>query len=1112
MRRSTPAPGYLMGRYTVTRRLIIAVTLAAAILSAAPVHTESLPPRLQFVRLLTEQGVSVSSVEAIFQDSQGYMWFGGLDGLVQYDGYNYVSYRNKPDDNKSLSNNVVWDIYEDRQGALWIATDGGLNRFEREQGNFTRFQHDDKNPTSICNNFIRDIAEDRQGNLWIATYSGLARLDLPRAGFTCFAHDPDNRNSIASDQLRTVLIDHADRIWVGSELHGLNRMDLATGAIHRYPFNPLSPVQGTSSRTIVSLLEDRDGYLWIGTDGGGLNRLDQATGEFLHFRHLPGSSQGLSHDTVMDIAADRNGNLWLATERGLNLLDRETFEFNRYVHNPLQRTSLISSVVRSVYVDNNNDLWVGNFPGGVNFLDSSNTAFWTWSHDPADPNSLSHASVLAIEEDKHGNLWLGTDGGGLNYFNRTTGKFTHYLPDPKDPHSISASAVLSIEHDQDGSLWLGTWHGGANHFDPGTGKAKIYRTDPDNPRSISSGDVWVVYKDQQHHLWFATIGSGLNRLDRHTGEFIRYPREERGDPPVGVFWTVYQDHLGQLWTGTGEGLGRYQPDKDRFVFDRHDPNNPDSLSFNWILDIAEDSKKRLWIATRGGGLNLLDRATGKFSRIGEKDGLPSDVITSMEADDQGNFWLGSSSGLTKFNPDTREFIHYTEKNGLQGNQFNIGTAIKTRAGEMVVGGTEGFTIFDPTELTANQLVPPVAIVDFQIFNKPVEVGAKGSPLTKVIAQTDSITLDYHQSVFSFSFVAMSYRSSEKNKFAYMLEGFEKDWNYVNSDRRNATYTNLNSGTYIFKVKAANNHGLWNQKGRSITLHILPPPWKTWWAYTLYGVIVIGIVLLFVRVQHKKVLNERKISRELETKVQERTAELLYKHEELEAAYVQLEAISLSDPLTGLSNRRYLQKLITMDIAKVQRDYDNKFHTKPPQKPSLDLTFFILDVDFFKSVNDLYGHNAGDQLLIQLSELLTKVCRESDCLVRWGGEEFLIVSRFTSRDEAPLMAERIRKSVEKNKFTLSDGTTLHKTCSIGFACYPFLCENPMALSWEQVIDTADRALYAAKRSGRNRSVGLAATNSTYPDMLYQRISLDITGLIDANELAAITQPGDGLVWD
>jgi diguanylate cyclase (GGDEF)-like protein len=296
------------------------------------------------------------------------------------------------------------------------------------------------------------------------------------------------------------------------------------------------------------------------------------------------------------------------------------------------------------------------------------------------------------------------------------------------------------------------------------------------------------------------------------------------------------------------------------------------------------------------------------------------------------------------------------------------------------------------------------------------------------------------------------------------------------------------------------------------LTILPPPWKTWWAYLSYILIGVGVLIWYARAQHKKVLDERKTSRELEIKVAERTAELKHKNEELEQAYVQLETISLSDPLTGLNNRRYLQKTMPMDIAKVQREYCKKSTIDQKKNKSFDITFFILDIDYFKSVNDIYGHSAGDQLLIELSILLEKIARESDCVVRWGGEEFLIVSRFADREEAPLMAERIRKSIEQHNFKLPDGNILKKTGSMGFASYPFLCDNPEYLSWEQVIDIADHALYAAKKSGRNRCVGLVANANADPAMLYLGINSNLKALIENGDLKAISENDEELIWD
>jgi len=1542
---------------TQKARSIFRLTLLLGLMlsSMANASDKPLVDNLPFVRLLAEQGISIGSVEAIHQDREGYMWFGGLDGLVRFDGYNWVLYRHDPLDPYSLSSNIVWDIYEDHNGDLWIASDQGLNRLDRDLGRFTTYQQDGNKTQTSSTDYTRSIDEDTDGNLWIATFGGLLRFDKARQLFTHYSSDEKDLQTISSNTLRKVYIDRAGRIWLGNNVAGLNRFDPHTGSVHRYAYDTAANT-GTSGGAVVSIFEDRDGFLWLGLDGGGLNRLDTNSNQFEHFTFSLDNPRGLVHSIVTDIAEDALGNLWLGTEGGLQYFNRQTREFSAYLHNPNSKNSLISSVIRSVFIDNNQDLWVGNFPSGVNFLDTSNRVFKTYRHNPDDANGLSHGSVLSIEEDPQGNLWLGTDGGGLNHFDRSTGQFAHYKHNPKDPNSIGADAVLSIERDYDGSIWLGTWRGGANHFDPVTGKSTNYTARQQSEGFIRSDNVWSVLNDRQNNLWFSTIGGGLNRFDRSTGLFDVYRLQHPDNAPFDVVWKAYQDRKSRIWVGTGDGLGLYVPEQDHFVFYKNDPANAASLSFNVVLDMAEDKHGNVWIATRGGGLSQYVEKTNNFSHITQADGLASDVALSLAADTMGNLWMGSANGLTRFDPAQKKFHTYSEKNGLQGNQFNIGAALTLRSGEMVFGGTNGFTIFNPNELQFNSYVPPVAIVDFQIFNKPVIVGAEGSPLTKTITQTRELTLDHHQSIFSFAFVAMSYRNVESNRFAYIMEGFEKEWNYVDVARRNATYTNLDPGTYVFRVKAANNQGLWNDKGTSITLHILPPPWKTWWAYTIYVLVFTGLLAVFVYEQHKKVLNERKINkrlqqldklkdeflantshelrtplngiiglaeslidgvggiqssvsrsnldmivasgkrlerlvneildfsklkeqcltlypkaldlhamanvvlalsqpslngkeiglvnsiskqvplvyadedrvqqilhnlvgnaikftksgaitvsarvlrehleicvsdtgigipgqelvqifdsfhqveasaerhyggaglglavskqlvelhggqirvtstlgvgsrfcftlpllaesentsdgsmddtsietqanykneqpnlehaqsnnknmldraeispplvrtmgsqahpqnsalhsalnenqlpvkdekgaakdnsqfcilvvddelvnrqvlinhlslqhyqviaasnatealeavktrhidlvlldvmmpimsgydvckqlrleysshelpiifltaktqvndlvtgfslgandfltkpvnrdellarvnthlelleitRDLEAKVADRTAALEQKHQQLEAAYQQLEAISLSDPLTGLNNRRYLQKLIPMDVAKVQREYDSKMRNLVPAKPGIDMTFFLLDVDFFKQVNDHYGHMAGDQLLIQLSALLTKVCRESDCVVRWGGEEFLIVSRFSNRDEAPLMAERIRKHMEDADFVLSDGQVLKKTCSIGYACYPFLREHPLALSWEQVIDTADRALYAAKKSGRNRSVGLMASDNLSPDNLYPRISQDVKALIAQAELVVVAQDKELLVWD
>lgn len=610
----------------------------------------------------------------------------------------------------------------------------------------------------------------------------------------------------------------------------------------------------------------------------------------------------------------------------------------------------------------------------------------------------------------------------------------------------------------------------------------------------------------------STHFNGITKFDKKTGIYRFYPHDAHNNDTVScpVVWTSFEDSHGRFWVGTAYGLNLM--DREKGTFKRYLPTaeSAKGLVNGSILSIAEDRKGRVWFGTDM-GLHLYHPDSDSFTVYNTKDGFVDQGIRAILEDNSGNLWLGTNNGIVMFNPDTRVVRNFVRYNGEMIGGTSTGAATATRNGELAFGTRNGLYIIDPAKVAVNRKLPPVVLTDFRIFTQKIPVNGPEKILTKAISQTEKITLDYTKSMISFSFAALNFREPEKNQYAYKLEGFDNDWRYL-ATQRTALYTNLPAGTYEFKVKASNNDGVWNEEGRRITLVILPPPWKTWWAYCLYALLVLALLMWFVYSQHKEVLRERQTSRELEIKVAERTAELSSKNNELEEAYAQLEAISLSDPLTGLSNRRYLQKLMPMDIAKVQREYEEKISGLRGEKSSLDLTFFILDVDHFKSVNDVHGHAAGDQLLIEFSTLLIQACRESDCVVRWGGEEFLIVSRFIDRSEAPLVAERIRSSVAQHEFALPNGERLHKTCSIGFACFPFLHDRPMALSWEQVIDIADQALYAAKRSGRNRCVGIAANANTTEAMLHQRISRNLKGMIKNHELSVIAQQTDDLVWD
>jgi diguanylate cyclase (GGDEF)-like protein len=1078
-------------------------------------HAEPYPKKIHFRNIMQNQDIALGEVEAIVQDHQGFMWLGGRNALLRYDGYEFLTIPAAKDPaNLDETGEVtqILDLLEDRQQILWAATRSGLFRYDRDREILV--------PVAIPNELmnsggaINTIAESPAGDILVGSANGFGVLQ-PATGKVSFLNL--HNGTLPSNLVNDIVVDREGNVWLGLEA-GVVQLDLATNKFTLYIPNPDNP-QSTLENSIRTVAVDHAGRVWAGSDNG-IYRLDRNTNQFTHYQYDPTDPDSLGNNFSRQIYVDRNGWVWTGSDgAGISLYDEANDNWIHFDRGDGGAGRLSSNTIRRLYEDRIGDLWVGTYPSGVHIYDRSSTAIKVYqkSTDPA--QGPMDNNVEAIVEDKEGNFWIGS--GGISRFDPKSDTFTHYRPTTGADSRVATTSVLNGMMDSDGNLFFGTWGAAIQRYNPTTDRFDTIPVDPDkSKRGEKTGNkfndlmVWNIVEDREKNLWISTHYNGLTKYDRKTGIYHFYPHDDNDPTSLSstVTWVSYEDSQGRFWVGTAYGLNLM--DRQKGTFKRYVPeaDNPRSLANGSVLAIREDSKGRLWFGTDL-GLQRYHPDTDDFTLYNAQHGFADQGIRAIIEDHQGNLWLGTNNGIVRFNPDSLAVKNYTRFNGSLIGGVATGAALATSSGAMAFGTRSGLYFFDVDRLEThqNETAPTIALTDFRLFTQKVAVNGPDNLLSRSINQTQSITLDYKQSMISFSFAALNYRDPEKNLYAYKLEGFDDQWREVGT-QRTALYTNLPAGNYQFRVRASNNDGIWNQQGHSIQLTVLPPPWKTWWAYTIYAAIFIGLLLLFVRNQHQQVLAERNISRELEHKVAERTAELQNKNVELESAYAQLEAISLSDPLTGLNNRRYLQKLIPMDIAKVQREYDHKRYDRPAKKPSLDLTFFILDVDFFKSVNDLYGHTAGDQLLIQLSNLLTKICRESDCVVRWGGEEFLIVSRFADRDEAPLMAERIRKSVELHNFELPDGSILKKTCSIGYACFPFLGDQPMALSWEQVIDIADRALYAAKKSGRNRSVGLGATIHTRGEMLHQRISSHLVSMIDNNELKVSASNGKALVWD
>ncbi len=771
--------------------------------------------------------LSDSRIRVVYRDREGILWTGGGNqaGLDRLDPAEntFRHYRHDPADNRSLSDDGVGCVYQDRNGALWVGTRGGLNRLDPATGTFVRYYPAGPDAGSQSSNNISSIVEDRAGNLWVGTRDGLVKLDRVSGRFSQILEDPANPRSVFRDFVSSISEDHSGLLWMGAVgVSGLNSLDAKTGTFTRYSFyfakqgNPAIP-------DVTKVYEDGDGVLWLCTRGGGLLKLNRQRNQAIRYRRRPENPNSLHNDVVQTVFEDAEGTMWVGTWGGLS----------RFPGRPLQF---------------------------VNYLNSAST-----------PAGRNDELIRAVQGDSRGLLWIATDRG-LGRLDRKTGQLAFYRHDVRNVNGLSADIVNAIREGRSGTLWFGTKDGGLNRFDTATGRSFGYQHDPLNPATLSNDRVSSLLVDRQGQLWVGTEGGGLNRFDSTTGHFTRY-RYGAGDHQnlVDNIKAIFEDHAGSLWLGTQGGLNRFDPKTYRFTLYTSRPHDSHSLSHDDVTAVREDRRQRLWVGTRR-GLNLFDPSQGTFSVFTTKDGLPSDIIEAILEDNQGFLWLATHNGLSRFDPQTRNFRTYSEADGLPSNflaPFGVEGSWRSKDGEMFFGSTKGLTTFYPDRLSPGNYVPPVVLTDFQLFNKPVQPGA-GSPLHKPIWATDSLILTHTQNIFTLEFAGLSYAAPEKNRYRYRLEGLESEWNEVDGRRRQATYTGLSAGHYVFRAQACSKDGVWNEKGVTLAITVLPPLWATWWFRSITGFVIAGAILAAYKARVRG-LNRTAVT--LEAQVAQRTREL-----------------------------------------------------------------------------------------------------------------------------------------------------------------------------------------------------------------------------------------------
>ena len=843
---------------------------------------------LFFKQLSTSDGLSMANVQAIVRDGYGFMWIGTEDGLNRYDGCRFTAYFNRTEDEHSLTNSYIGALLCDRKNRLWVGTRDGLNRYVPETDQFIRIPAADRDSLRPANRDIKDLFEDSRGNIWIAGSNGVDCLDHATGAFRHFQNDPGDPSSLSYNTCYDVAEDSRGRIWIATE-RGLNLLDPASGKCRRFLPEGNAP-HSISAPYIRCVLADRGDNLWIGTYENGLEYFDSEKGRFVRIGGGRTGRSGISLSQINDLAFDWDGNLLVGTTEGLDFLrpNRERLQdsrISRFSQGGIEARAVSANPVQRIWVDSTR-IWLSTRFGGVNLFDKYGSKFRKFSN--VAENGLSYPNVTSFSEDENGRVYIGTDGGGVTVFDPSTETFRHIKHSAADPNSLANNKVLAVLFDAPGTLWIGMWDGGVDRLDLRSGRIVHCRHRAGNPRTLSSDNVFCLFRDRLAQIWVGTWGGGLNRYVRKNDSFIRYPANVTdGSGTNGTtIMSLYEDNQGRIWIATeGRGLDCYDRRTRGFTHHVHEENNSRTISSDYVNAVLQDSKNRLWMTTTA-GLNLFDPGTGSFTSFRKSDGLPAETLYGLCEDSEGDLWVSSVQGLSEVTvaeKDGKTSIrcsNYHLQDGLQGEQFGQWAYFKSRSGMMYFGGINGFNCFYPTGIRRNPVPPRVWISDLQLSLKPVSFRDRRSPLTKPMYLTETLKISHRENMLSFDFIALGYTQPETNRYAYLLENFDKenDWHALGTDRR-ATYTNLDPGSYVLRVKASNNDGVWNETGASLRLVVTPPFWATW-AFRGFliacagGAAAVGIRWLTNRNEiHRRKLHEQIL----------RTEELKSKNEAIEAS-------------------------------------------------------------------------------------------------------------------------------------------------------------------------------------------------------------------------------------
>jgi signal transduction histidine kinase/ligand-binding sensor domain-containing protein/DNA-binding response OmpR family regulator len=820
---------------------------------------------LKFENLDTVDGLSSSTILEIFQDKEGFLWFGTIDGLNKYNGYEFEVYKSVLNDDTSISNNRINAIDQDNKGNLWIGTNNGLNLFNKKNNAFKHINLHNK--ISLLNNYkqiINDLLYDEINNtLWVATNSGIVKIvledfynNIDKLNYSHYLHSEYNLSTIDNNSASIIVRDRENTIWIGTSGLNLNRYNSKLDVFERKIIANKKPYE--LDHIPKQILVDTDNDFWIGNDLSKLILWDKKEDSFKHISMVDYSVP------IRSLYQDKKGLFWVSTDgHGIFIFKKgENIIQQHIVKNHSDPFSIANNKPTDIFEGKNGIFWIGSYDKGISKLDPPKYSFSHYYYQPDNPKGLSETIVQSILEDSSQRIWIGTYDGGLNLLNKENNTFQHFSHNYKDNNSLSSNRMLYTFETKDGNIWVCTLDGGVNKFNPETKKTKRYLHDVQNPNSIGQNSVWTGVEDSKNRLWFGLRTEGISLFDRKTQKFYNYKsnfKKENSLVSNDVIFT-FIDSKQRLLIGTSLGLNFVELNKlDAFVPKKIDFYDVKEIGIHGygINYITEDSFGNIWVGADS-GLYKLDEELNLVKTYTLQDGLPNDLVVGVKADSNNNLWITSKGGLSLLDPKTHKIKNFNTHDGLQGTEYNRKSIEKTKEGEILIGGLNGFNIFNPNDILLKKpdsVFPK--ITSLKLNNKKIFVGdtINGRVLLKnSIENTKKIIFKHDENYISFEFLALYFENPDQVQYTYKMEGLDNNFIEVAS-RRDVNYSNMLPGDYVFRVKASTDRQLENAKGTSIKFTILPPPWKTWWAYLLYtisGLLLSYLILRFYTLKIKQV--------------------------------------------------------------------------------------------------------------------------------------------------------------------------------------------------------------------------------------------------------------------